>query len=110
MTKKTVHGCKCIKDWIKINGKIESGCIYGGVESKVCPATKDRRNVTKENCHPGDLTAWCEVQKGCGYTPDIDQDENISDYRKKSFKKVWRMVGLLSVWLGRRSIVESSPN
>ena len=87
MTKKTVHGCKCIKDWVKINGKIESGCIYGGVESKVCPATKDRRNLTKENCHPGDLTAWCEVQKGCGYTPDIDQDENISDYRKKALKK-----------------------
>ena len=55
MTKKTVHGCTCIKDWVKINGKIESGCIYGGVESKTCPATKDRRNASKENCSPGDL-------------------------------------------------------
>ena len=87
MVKKTVHGCTCIKDWVKVKGKLESGCIFGQIESKVCPATKDRRNASKKGCAPGDLTAWCEVQKGCGYSPDIDQDEKISDYRKEALKK-----------------------
>ena len=91
MTKKTVHGCTCIKDWVKIKGKIESGCIYGEPGGGGCPAVKhlDKKH-NRETCAPGDLTAWCEVQKGCGYSepPEWRTDpKNLSGYRKKAFQK-----------------------
>ena len=88
MTKKTVHGCTCIDDWVKIKGKIESGCIFGEPTSKMCPPTKNRKDATKENCSSIDLSPWCEVQKGCGYNPKwLHQPSITNKWRKKAFKK-----------------------
>ena len=67
MTMKTLHGCTCLKDWVKIDGKKYSGCVYGQAGDPVCPMTTDKKTLsTHPRCGLAPAIPSCPVEKGCG--------------------------------------------
>ena len=81
MPTKTLHGCTCLKDWVKIDGKKYSGCVYGQAAASACPMTTDKGKLSKR-CPMSAHISSCPVEEGCGAREDhrltID-DEFVSD-------------------------------
>jgi hypothetical protein len=88
MATKTYHGCTCLKDWVKIDGKKFSGCAYGSAADSKCPMTTDK-DIINSNDECGDISKFrrCPVEKGCGVYP--------SWKKKPSWKKQAKENGIL---------------
>lgn len=69
MTTKTLHGCTCLKDWVKIDGKKYSGCVYGVAEDTHCPMTTDKYAQKNTKCSKSYPISHCPVEEGCGVSP-----------------------------------------
>ena len=75
MTTKTLHGCTCLKDWVKMDGKKYSGCVYGNVMgsgSQGCLLTTDKEKLDTPKCgsRADRPTLWvsrCPVEPECGW-------------------------------------------
>ena len=72
MTTKTLHGCTCLKDWVKIDGEKYSGCVYGDAADPKCPMTIHKGRLTNK-CVGAAFISSCPVEKGCGQT-DASKD------------------------------------
>ena len=71
MTTKTYHGCTCLKDWVKIDGKKYSGCVYGKAGSASCPMTTDKKTLGN-HCVEMAYISNCPVENGCGSGDHFD--------------------------------------
>ena len=70
MATKTYHGCTCLKDWVKMDGKKYSGCVYGSAVNPKCPMTTDKDIIhSNDECSPINKFSRCPVEKGCGVDP-----------------------------------------
>ena len=85
MTTKTYHGCTCLKDWVKIDGKKYSGCVYGDATDPKCPMTTDKQYAQKNykcSSFVGEISS-CPVEEGCG---EHDLYDDNTDWYEKAKK------------------------
>ena len=87
MTMKTLHGCTCLKDWVKIDGKKYSGCVYGQAAESECPMTTDKEKLNKR-CPIIAQISSCPVEEGCGtsFSSAMHESSASSSWHKRSEK------------------------